>query len=123
MDRSSARRTSLRRIIATIGMGTLVAPLAAHAHGEEALLFPVGQLVALTVAAIAAWRVSSSWLWRSLIFASSAGLAFALWFVPGDVFPSAVRTTGIGNFVLGLVPPVLVAAAGAWAARSRESAQ
>jgi hypothetical protein len=106
-----------------LGVGILVAPLTAQAHGEEVLLFPLGQLAALVVTSIVAWRASSSWLWRSLIFASSASLAFALWFVPGDVFPSALGASGIGNFMLGLVPPVLVAAAGAWAAWSCESAQ
>jgi hypothetical protein len=79
-----------------------LAPLSASADHEEVLLFPMGQLVALPILAIALWRASIlGAVARVVIAVGALSIAAALWFVPGPK-PS----TGIGIFLLGLLPPV-----------------
>ena len=84
-------------------------PSAAQAHGEQVLFLPIGQLLALLIAGVIAWRSTDGWKKRCLVMAAAIATAFACWFLPGNLF-GVWSYTVTANFLMGLVPPVVIAA-------------
>jgi hypothetical protein len=80
-----------------------------YAHGQEVVFFPLGQLLAAPALIVITWRMSGSFWFKALVLACAVALATILWFVPGPSFPAWLRHTGTGNFLLGLLPPLIVA--------------
>lgn len=60
---------TVRRAYGRHGVALLLAatPVIAHAHGQQALFMPVGQLVALLPAAVIAWRFTSGIAARAVV--------------------------------------------------------
>ncbi|MCC2639448.1 MAG: hypothetical protein K0Q68_3167 [Moraxellaceae bacterium] len=73
------------------------------------MLVPVGHLAAFAAILLVGALLKVRRLGRLLALAIAFGAAVPLWYVPGSVFPEALRYTGWGNFILGFSP---VAAAG-----------
>ena len=81
-----------------------IMPSYAFAHGEEVFLFPIGTLVAVVTLLLIASLRAARWPIRIgvTLFAFAASIPF--WFVPGNLFPAALRYTGWGNFIVGFLP-------------------
>jgi hypothetical protein len=81
-----------------------IMPSCAFAHGEEVLLFPIGTLVAVVTLLLIASLRAARWHIRivATLFAFVASIPF--WFVPGNLFPAALRYTGWGDFIVGFLP-------------------
>lgn len=82
----------------------------AYAHSEEILLFPVGQVAALAVTIVATTTLLRSIpgfvRWSGFLVALATCIPF--WFIPGSYFPEYLRHTAWGNFISGLVPPLVI---------------
>ena len=80
-----------------------------YAHGEEVLILPVGQIVGLLLMfSFTKWFVASTLRiarWVSLAF--TAVLCSTLLFVPTSYFPDDIRYSLWGNYLLGVVPPLM----------------
>jgi len=92
----------------TLTVGLLICR-PALAHGEEVLLLPIGQLLAIPALIFIIRRYAKSRWVTALVATSAVATGAALWFVPGSFFPSWLRHTGTGNFLLGVLPPLVIA--------------
>ena len=83
-------------------------PEAAWAHGQEILLLPFGQLIALVVAGVIAWRVSRLVVVRWTVFLTALAVAFTTWTLPKAVEDALVgrQPSEGGLFMLGLAPAI-----------------
>ena len=86
-------------------------PTIAHAHGEQVLLVPFGQLVALVPAAAIAWHLTSSSMARTVVLVSAPLVPVVLWFLPNHYFPWWSLATDIGSFLTGFIASTVVALA------------
>src|SRR5687767_3897488 len=101
----------LARSVLFLATAALLAlPRAALAHGEYILFLPLGQLAALVTGVATALFLRSRV--RLLVVTAALGLgaivAFASWFLPPSSL-GAWRYSAFAFFVLGFVPPALVA--------------
>ena len=102
-----------RLAIACIGMAM---PCTALSHGEEVLLLPVGQLAAVVVLGLALWWARPT-IWEAMAAVIAAlAASFLIWIVPNPAYllGSTFPHRSVGNFVSGLVPPVIAALAVLW---------
>jgi len=81
-----------------------IVPSYAFAHGEEAILFPIGTLASVVTLLLIASLRAARWPTRIgvTLFAFAASMPF--WFLPGNLLPAALRHTGWGNFIVGFLP-------------------
>ena len=79
-------------------------PSCAFAHGEEVFLFPVGTLVAVVMVLLIASLRAVRWPIRIGVALLAFGASIPFWFLPGNLFPAALRHTGWGNFIIGFLP-------------------
>ncbi len=88
----------------------LVFSAPAYAHGEEVLLFPIGQIVGLVIILLLTKNqlrsISGAVRWAGWLVALVS--CIPLWFVPGNFMPDLLRHTGWGNFISGLFPPLFI---------------
>jgi hypothetical protein len=98
-------------------------PSCAFAHGQEALLFPVGTLVAvLIVLLIASLRTVRGAIRIGVcLFAFAASVP--LWFLPGNIFPVTLYNTGWGNFIIGFLPSFTTGSVAIFVSLRRPSAR
>ncbi|MBK7210492.1 MAG: hypothetical protein IPH99_09050 [Xanthomonadales bacterium] len=71
-----------------------IVPSYAFAHGEEAILFPIGTLAQVVTLLLIASLRAARWPTRIgvTLFAFAASMPF--WFLPGNLLPAALRHTG-----------------------------
>jgi hypothetical protein len=81
----------------------LLAPAAAHAHGEEALFFPVGHLVALIAVIAIGRRLRLAFAPILLALLAAAAATYPFWVIPSTFMPDALKHTASGNFLVGLL--------------------
>lgn len=81
----------------------------AHAHGQQALFFPVGQLVAVVPAAVIAWRFTSGITARAFVVLAGLFLPVLLWWLPNSYFPWWLLASEVTSFLTGLAASTLVA--------------
>ena len=105
MHRQAAR--SFRHLSTAVLLAAM--PTMAHAHGEQVLLVPFGQLVALVPAAVIAWRLTSSSIARTVVLVSAPLVPIILWFLPNYYFPWWMLATDIGSFLTGFIASTVVA--------------
>jgi hypothetical protein len=96
----------------------MLASQSAQAHGEEVVFFFGGQLLALVAVGVIAWRSSRGWVQRSAVVVIPVLLVLPLWFVPRSVFPEFFRFDVFGNLLMGLIPPIALAALTAFVFRA-----
>jgi len=94
-------------------------PNLALAHGENVLLFPVGTLAAVAAILLASFARRARWTVRVFAGAMAFAASIPLWFVPSNFFPSALRYTGWGNFVVGFLPSLIIGGLALWLLRRR----
>jgi len=98
-------------------------PEAAWAHGQEILLLPFGQLIALVAAGVIAWRVCRWAVLRCAVFLAAIAVALVTWTLPKAVEDALVgRQPSEGRlFLLGLAPAIVAGViALLWRSFSRE---
>jgi hypothetical protein len=79
-------------------------PSVAVAHGEEAILFPVGTIIALlALAGLASLFIYSRPVAIAAYFVAIA-VSIPFWIIPGDFLPISIRYSGLGNFCIGFIP-------------------
>jgi hypothetical protein len=81
------------------------------AHGEEALLLPVGNLFALIVVAIAALSLKVEWPSRVVAVLIAIVVSLPPYFVTNRYVPYWLSFSALGWFAVGLLPPIAVSAA------------
>ena len=83
-------------------------PSVSVAHGEQALLLPVGQVVALIVVVGLAFALKMSAAWRAAFVAAALAAGVGSWFIPNlyFVFLDWFGTSGWPWFTLGLLVPI-----------------
>jgi len=96
-----SHRLSAATILAT---GALL-PSVAHAHGEQILLLPLGQLITLVAVGYIAIRKIVGGAAALLTFSAALLVAVATWALPG----SSLALTDTEIFLLGLLPPMAAA--------------
>ena len=95
----------------------LVSQSSAHAHGEQIIFMPIGQVIALLpVAIIAAWAVREI-VARIAVVLAAVGIAVLFWVLPNGYMPWWALATSLGSFLTGLLPPLMIASVVAWIAR------
>lgn len=91
-----------------IALGIFLSPSLAQAHGEEVIMAPVGQGIALWLIFLFAKKIKIEGIRKIILLIISIGVAAAIWVVPGNYFPVSLRYTGWGNFICGFAPPFVV---------------
>ena len=97
-------RSDVDRGLAAAVLLTAAAPAAAH--GEEIVLMPAGNLVALAVVFVVALRVKDHWAWRALAVILAVLVALPPYFATNEYVPYWVAFSGVAWFVVGLAPPL-----------------
>jgi len=82
-----------------------------YAHGQQVLLVPFGQLVALIPAAVIAWRLTRTVAGRTVVVVSALLVPVIFWFLPNYYFPSWLFASDISSFLAGFTASTLVAIA------------
>jgi len=99
------------------------APQLVWAHDEEVFFLPLGQLIALIIAGVIAWRASRLAAVRAAVFLTTLIVAVVTWMLPRSVEDAltGARPSEGRYFMIGLAP-VLIAAVIAlvWRAFRRE---
>ena len=85
----------------------------AQASGEEVLLLPVGQVAAVCAVALLGLAFAGMRDARLVSLLAALAVCAIVWLVPGKYFPELLRYSGWGNFIIGLLPPLVVGGA-AW---------
>ena len=80
-------------------------------HGEEILLLPFVQLIALAIAAVIAWRASSIAFVRVAIFGIALAVAVITWNLPRSLEVALVGPSFLESrlFIVGLAPAAVAA--------------
>jgi hypothetical protein len=86
-------------------------PVVAHAHGQQALFMPLGQLVALIPAAVIAWRVTSGIAARAVVVLAALLVPVVVWFLPNYYLPLWLLASETSSFLTGITASTLVAIA------------
>jgi hypothetical protein len=89
----------------------LLAPSMAHAHGEAALYFPIGHLVALAALLICAKRLRLGLKVKLAAVGISLATAYPFWVLPLNFLPPFMNHSAWSNFILGVLvflPPGLL---------------
>jgi hypothetical protein len=83
------------------------------AHGEQALLLPVGQISALIAILVLAFLLKMTVAWRASFVATALAVAVSSWFIPNlyFLFLDWFGTSGWPWFLLGLLAPTFGALA------------
>ena len=103
-----------------VGIAFLLAmtPAIVHAHGQQALFMPLGQLLALIPAAVIAWRLTSGIAARTVVVLAALLVPVVVWFLPNYYLPWWLLATETSSFLTGFIASTLVAAAVALSWRS-----
>lgn len=86
------------------------APAAALAHGQQILLMPVGNPVALAAVVAMALGTKASWAARLTTVLLALAVAVPPYFSTNEHLPWWVTSSEVGCFLLGLIPPLVAAA-------------
>jgi hypothetical protein len=81
----------------------------ASAHGEQVAMMPIGNLLAVAVAGVIAFRVEIDWGWRVAVVLLAALIAMPPYFLTNADVPYWMAFSALAWFVVGFVPPVTVA--------------
>lgn len=95
-----------------------VTPALVHAHGQQALFMPLGQLLALIPAAVIAWRLTSGIAARTVVVLAALLVPVVVWFLPNYYLPWWLLASETSSFITGFVASTLVAVAVALSWRS-----
>lgn len=88
-----------------------------HAHGQQVIFVPIGQIIALVIVAmIAVWAVRGVTA-RVAVVAFAVCIGVLTWVVPNGYLPWWALATSEASFLTGLLPPVAIAMLVAWVAR------
>jgi hypothetical protein len=86
------------------------APSIVWAHGEGVVFAPFGQSAALIVVGILLWRLPFRGIAiRCITAVCAVGIAASLWYVDLSWLPYLMLFNAVGFFLIGFVPPVLIA--------------
>ena len=90
----------------------ILLPTVAFAHGQEVLGLPIGQIVSLTAVLAAAFLIRLRPRRKAVLFFPALGVPFLTWVVPnfGDFILHLFGDRGTAYFMLGVIPPLFVAA-------------
>jgi hypothetical protein len=99
---------SRRLSLTSTAAAALLLPSVAHAHGEQILLVPAGQLISLVaVCVFAARKISGNRVaFLAVIAAALASVGF--WLIPHPAL-LWLSYSDTGIFLVGLLPPLLAA--------------
>jgi putative flippase GtrA len=102
----------MKRIV-HIPLCLMMSPRVCFAHGEQALLLPVGQIGAIVAVVILAFVLKMTIAWRISFLAAALAVGVSSWFVPNlyFVFLDWFGTSGWPWFLLGLLAPIFGALA------------
>jgi hypothetical protein len=93
-------------------------PVIAHAHGQQALFMPLGQLVALIPAVVIAWRLTHGIAARAVVVLTALVVPVVVWFLPNYFLPWWLLASETSSFLTGFIASTLVATAVALSWRS-----
>jgi hypothetical protein len=115
-----AMHTRPKRRPSELAIALLLAttPAIVHAHGQQAVFMPLGQLVALIPAAVIAWRLTSGILVRTVVILAALLVPVFVWFLPNYYLPWWLLASETSSFLTGLIASTLVATAVALSWRS-----
>ena len=82
----------------------LVIATPAFAHGEQVLLFPVGQLAGLVLVGVLATKLLSERLTWLIPMVVGITVGIAMWYLPGPANRMPFWGTAVGFFIWGLGP-------------------
>lgn len=90
-------------------------PVVAHAHGQQALFMPLGQLVALIPAAVIAWRLTSGVAARAVVVLAALLVPVVVWFLPNYYLPLWLLASETSSFLTAFTSTlVAIAVALSW---------
>jgi len=101
-------RRSLKLSIALLLVTT---PVIAHAHGQQAVFMPLGQVVALIPAAVIAWRLTSGIAARTAVVLAAPLVPVVVWFLPNYYLPWWLLASETSSFLTGFIASTLGAIA------------
>jgi len=89
----------------------MLTPCVCAAHGEQALLLPVGQIGALIAVVVLAFVFKMAVAWRVSFFAAALAVGVISWFIPNlyFIFLDWFGTSGWPWFLFGLLAPIFAA--------------
>lgn len=92
-------------------LGMFLSPSLAYAHGEQVILFPIGQGFAIWFIFFLAGKIIIEDKRRKIIKIITIAIAASIWIIPGIYVPGSLKYSGWGNFISGFIPPLVVGVA------------
>ena len=84
-------------------------PPEVHAHGQQAVFMPLGQLVALIPAAVIAWCLTRGIAARTVVVLAALLVPVVVWFLPNYYLPWWLLASETSSFLTGFIASTLVA--------------